>query len=218
MNRPLLALAYFVLALASSLLSEFGSKALFVALKGFPLLILLVTLFPAAFRRPRRVLSRYLWIGLAASLVGDLVIEASFLAGIGAFFTAHVSYLLAMGFSRRRLVSQALVGLPAVLLFVTFFKLLVLDGRAPAELRAAVAAYVGVISAMLGRAAGRGLVEPADRGARFMLVGALFFTASDMMIALHRWIVPVPYHHFSIMITYFIGQWLISRAALAEER
>jgi len=217
MTRRLFVLAYFAAALSASLSAAYGPQLAARALKGVPLLLLLFELGPSAMRHPRRRFALFVWLGLVASLVGDVAIDVSFLGGIVGFFVAHLLYLAAMGFfPRTRALAQAMAALPALALWLGFLLLLIIQARAPAELRGPVAAYITVISWMLARAMGRGVVEPRARQDRLMLAGAGLFVVSDSLIALGRWVVEIPYPRLSILVTYFAGQWLISRAALSN--
>ncbi|MBK9258432.1 MAG: hypothetical protein IPM54_01190 [Polyangiaceae bacterium] len=65
-----------------------------------------------------------------ASLVGDAVIDDTFIGGLAAFFVAHVLYLVAMGLPTRTM-GTVLSKLPALVLGGAIWWVLVGSGRAP---------------------------------------------------------------------------------------
>lgn len=182
-------------------------------LKALPLSLLIIV---TAGDLRRRGASRYrvfLLLGFCASVVGDVVIELLFLAGIGAFLVGHVMYIVAMGLPRGR---AHLAALPlAAAVWGGMYALLA--ARVPAELYVPVVAYMTVITLMLFRALGNAFTAPGEKAFRFMAAGAVFFVLSDGGIAFNRWIVPIPYERVFILGTYFFAQWLIARSARAYE-
>jgi sterol desaturase/sphingolipid hydroxylase (fatty acid hydroxylase superfamily)/uncharacterized membrane protein YhhN len=151
---------------------------------------------------------------LVASLAGDvaLMVPGGFLPGLVAFLLAHLAYvaLFARGVgampSRGAAAAVALHGLAM---------LAVLWPHLPGGLRAPVAAYVAVISAMGAQALGRALVR-RDAASVATAAGALLFVASDTVLALDRFVGPVPIAPFWILSTYFTAQLLIARHALPD--
>ncbi len=151
---------------------------------------------------------------LVASLAGDvaLMVSGGFLPGLVAFLFAHVAYvmLFARGVgampSRSAAFAVAVYGLAM---------LAVLWPHLPAGLRGPVAAYVAVISAMGAQAIGRALVQ-RDAASVATAAGALLFVASDTVLALDRFVAPVPLAPFWILSTYFTAQLLIARHALPD--
>lgn len=154
-------------------------------------------------------------LGLWASFAGDVAIDTSFVAGLGAFLLAHLFYLGAMGLPRAKLGGAALSSLPALALGVGMHRLLLAPGRTPPALRVPVTVYIAVLSLMLARALGRGLVDPADTRARTFCAGAVLFTISDGLIGVSHWVYPVPHARALTLATYLGGQWLIARASRA---
>lgn len=140
---------------------------------------------------------RWIVIGLIFSALGDLLLhlgDAYFLAGMGAFFLAHLSYIRAF---------RSKPGLPAFLFFALWG--LVAYGLAwdrLGDFRAPVAAYIAVICLMMARASASGSVA---------LTGALLFGLSDTLIAIDRWIWDVPQGSLLIITAYWTGQALIAR-------
>lgn len=137
--------------------------------------------------------ARLIALGLALSAVADAAIEWSFVAGLAVFLLAHLAY--AAGFTadeRRarlgRLLPFAVYGLGM------FWYLWPRLG----DLAVPVVVYVAAIVGMMWRAAARG--EAAG------LAGALLFAASDTLIALDRFVAPIPGARYAIMALYWAGQ------------
>ncbi len=183
--------------------------------KILPLVLLIVTV-GATLRTNRTHLGLWVMLGLVGSLVGDWVIEVAFVGGIAAFFVAHVLYLVAMGFDRQSPVGQGAAAVPAVTLWAGMYGLLA--PRAPAELYVPVVAYLTVISLMFARASARAFVTRRDRASLVLWVGACFFVLSDSLIALNRWVVPIPMDRAAILATYYLGQALIAASAVMHAR
>lgn len=155
----------------------------------------------------------FLLAGLVASVIGDVVIELEFLAGIAAFFVGHVLYIAGMGLPSGR---KHWAALPVVAACWGGMYWL-LAPRVPAELYVPVVAYMSVIMLMLFRALGNFFTAPRGAGLAFMAVGAVFFVLSDSGIAVNRWVTPIPYQRWFILGTYFFAQWLIARSAREAE-
>jgi uncharacterized membrane protein YhhN len=71
-----------------------------------------------------------------------------------------------------------------------------------------VAAYVTVISLMAAQAIGRATVR-GDSASRWVAVGACVFMLSDSLIAVNKFLIPVPLSSLWILTTYFAAQMLI---------
>jgi uncharacterized membrane protein YhhN len=158
--------------------------------------------------------------GLAASLVGDMLLEIDrqrlFVPGLLAFLVAHVLYVVAYTSDARRPAPG--IALPA---YAYGAGMLALLAPGLGAMTIPVGVYTAVICTMLWRAGARlGAVEPAS--ARLALAGAIVFAASDSMIALGRF----GAHLFgpalgaslalrlAIMATYWLGQWGIAASAM----
>lgn len=143
---------------------------------------------------------------LAFSLLGDvfLMLPADrFLFGVGAFFLAHVAYILGL-----RMDSSAVVSLIAGVIVVGTFAItvgrhIVIAVRKDApELATPVSAYVAVISVMVASAIATKNLYAA--------VGAVIFMASDTLIAWNRFVQPHAWAPVTIMVTYHLGQGLLA--------
>ena len=190
--------------------------ALRLVAKPWPVIALAIWVWRDAPVGPYR---RWVTLGLAASLAGDLFLELSprtlFVAGLASFLVAHVLYVLAYASDVRAL--RPLRAIPAY-----GYGTLRLAALAPGlgAMTLPVALYTLVICTMLWRAAARvGSVDP--RSARLALAGAIVFALSDSMIALGRFgehLLPDDLRtgwplRVAIMTTYWLGQWGIAASA-----
>jgi alkylglycerol monooxygenase len=152
--------------------------------------------------------------GLVFSLAGDvlLMFPAYFIAGLVGFLIAHLCYIALfkqrMGWfpSRRALFGTLGFG---VAMYAFLFPHL------GPVLKVAVAAYVVVISLMAAQAIGRAMVL-RDHAAVAVAAGSLFFMASDTLLAVNRFALPVPLAPLWVLATYYAAQILIARNALAS--
>lgn len=136
----------------------------------------------------------------------------NFLAQMGSFAVGHVFYIwffvkryLSKVEHDRKLTGRAkgylamLVVMTAGLLSVVFTQVV---PEAPAGLeRAGASIYAVIISAMLFTAL-------LQRSTLYAL-GAVLFVFSDFILAWHRFVEPVPYRHYLVLVSYFLAQWLL---------
>jgi uncharacterized membrane protein YhhN len=179
-----------------------GADGLAVTTKPVPVavLALLVT------RRGGTPAARRISAGLGLSAVADLLMEASFLAGLVAFLGAHLLYVAAFVADTRALrLARALPFAGWGVAAYAFLR----PGLGP--LAVPVALYVTVICLMMWRAAARvGDVPGASWGA----LGAVLFGASDTLIAFNRFHAPIAGASHAIMVLYWLGQAGIAASGL----
>jgi alkylglycerol monooxygenase len=82
------------------------------------------------------------------------------------------------------------------------------QGGLPPALRAPVAAYVVVIALMAAQAIGRATVL-RERAAIGVAVGAGFFMLSDSLLAINKFVTPLPMAQVWVLGTYYAAQLLI---------
>ena len=189
-----------------------GHPALAVAAKPIPALLLAAAVFlarPSALRVP-------VGAGLLASAIADVLIQlpGGFLRGLAGFLVAHLFYL--SGFWRARREPLWPRAIP-VAIFGLFMANRTAAGLAAAgaAFRAAVFVYIFVICIMLWRAAALVGAPRLPRAAgRLALGGAIAFAASDSLIAVHRFVSPLPWSDVPIMLLYWAGQCGIAFAAI----
>ena len=150
--------------------------------------------------------------GLVASLAGDVLLmwPRLFVPGLVSFLVAHLAYIALLrrdvGFFPRRGALVATLGVGVVMYAVLWL------GGLPVALRAPVGLYVVVIACMAAQAIGRAAVlgTPA---ARWVAVGACFFMLSDALLAMNRFVTPLPLASLWVLATYYAAQMLIVRHA-----
>jgi alkenylglycerophosphocholine/alkenylglycerophosphoethanolamine hydrolase len=146
--------------------------------------------------------------GLVLSVVGDVVIELEFLAGVGAFLLAHVAYIVAWTLVER--APKPLLVLPFAA-WVVAVRLFLGDGLG--DMAIPVSVYMVVICAMMWRAAARISGPPAADAAWLAAIGSAVFGLSDSLIALNKFHAPFWGADTAIMLTYWAGQALIAASA-----
>ncbi|MDP3806489.1 lysoplasmalogenase family protein [Hydrogenophaga sp.] len=145
---------------------------------------------------------------LALSLAGDafLMFPGYFIPGLVSFLLAHLTYIALFRQdvpwfpSRRALVATLGIG---VVMYAFLWQ-----GGLPVGLRAPVAAYVLVIALMAAQAIGRATVQ-CDRTAFAVALGAAFFMLSDTLLAINRFVSPLPMSQVWVLSTYYAAQVLI---------
>lgn len=152
---------------------------------------------------PTSDLARVLLIvGLVFSMVGDVCLmlpSDRFIAGLGAFFIAHVFYviaLIALGFSFGGFVIGCIV--MAVVALVIGRRIVQGAASADSALAGPVAGYIAIISLMVASAIGTGRF--------FAILGALLFGVSDSVLGWTRFIADFPRSRIVVMVTYHLGQ------------
>lgn len=180
------------------------------ALKAAPILWLAL----AAWRHAPSPERAWLVSALLLSAGGDIALdfyrgrsERFFLLGLGFFWLAHLAYI--GGLTRSMALSDApWFLLPVAGLAVAFltYRLWPRLGR----LRWPVLGYIAVLSAMVASAI---LHAPSNA---WLIIGGLTFMVSDALIAIDKFIGRIPRRDLFIMLTYYLAQFLITLAFVAN--
>jgi uncharacterized membrane protein YhhN len=86
------------------------------------------------------------------------------------------------------------------------------QGGLPPALRIPVGVYVMVIACMAAQAIGRAaMLRDADPSALWVAMGACFFMLSDALLAVDRFVSPLPLAALWVLATYYAAQILIVR-------
>ncbi|MFP6663577.1 MAG: lysoplasmalogenase [Deltaproteobacteria bacterium] len=156
------------------------------------------------------------WIltGLVLSFVGDVLLiprdsEKTLLAGLVSFLLGHLAYAVAFG--QLGLNMPALLGAALVLALVAAVTLRWLLPHVEGPMRAAVAAYTIVITAMVLFAAS----AYAETGAASVLIGALLFYVSDLAVARQQFVAKSITNRLWGLPLYFAGQLVLAASILA---
>jgi uncharacterized membrane protein YhhN len=149
---------------------------------------------------------------LGFSLIGDvlLMLQGYFVFGLVAFLCAHLAYiaLFKQGvawFPHRGALLGTLAYGAAMYAYIY--------SHLPGALRLPVAAYVLVIALMGAQALGRAAVQ-RDAPSRCVALGAVFFMASDTLLAINRFVTSLPVAALWVLSSYYVAQFLIARYAL----
>ena len=144
-------------------------------------------------------------IALVCSLVGDVFLmlpSDRFVAGLAAFFGAHLAYtagfLLGPGSVGGLAIGALIAAAVAIPLGVHIVR--AVRRTAPAVVTPVVA-YLVVISTMVASATGLGNA--------WAIVGAWLFFVSDGLIGETRFVRPIPASGLAIIVTYHLGQALL---------
>ncbi|MGN6529097.1 MAG: lysoplasmalogenase [Burkholderiaceae bacterium] len=181
-----------------------------------PLATLCVIAWAASAATDDAPVKRWIVAGLACSLAGDVALlwpVQGFLAGLVSFLLGHLAYLVALT-RRVRLaaVPLAFVAWALVAAGVLSF----LWHGVPAELRVPVVVYVAALSAMAAQASTAWRVRAAAPDAAkwgLVALGGALFVASDAVLAIDKFVGGVPMPTLWNLSIYWLGQWLIARAA-----
>jgi uncharacterized membrane protein YhhN len=215
------ALSWFIAA--SALLAVLASAgplppSLEFVFKPLTTLLLIAYAWPRGADAPRqRLLIR---AGLLLSLAGDVFLlwpRQGFLPGLVAFLLAHLAYIGAFCVPLRLAAKPAgfvVYGVVAVAMLCWLWP------GIPGALRAPVVAYVVCLGSMAAQAFAwwRRSAEsklPDEKLARMAAIGGLFFMASDSLLAINKFGMPVPASGLWILATYWFAQWCIA-SALSE--
>ena len=136
----------------------------------------------------------------------------NFLGQMGSFAVAHVFYI--MFFARRymtkvehdrKLTGKAKGYLAMIIILVIALLGVVFTNIVPlvpaGVLRIGVSVYALLISTML-------LGGTLQRSTLYAL-GAVLFVFSDFILAWNKFVEPVPYRNYLVLVSYFLAQWLL---------
>jgi uncharacterized membrane protein YhhN len=142
----------------------------------------------------------------AASLAGDAFLAWSgfFIQGLASFLTAHVLYCVLFVKSGPRAFNVAAAA-PLVLFGAVMATWLIASGGVAGGLVAPVMLYLIIILTMAMIAASRYKAEPTLEN-RTVLFGALFFVVSDSLLAINKFVLPLPYSGVLVLGTYYSAQ------------
>jgi len=162
----------------------------------------------------------FCWLG-DVLLMFDYKSELFFMAGLGSFLVGHILYILYYQQLRYDSSTTALLGpqkvrfsLPILLagtgLVVVLYPTL-------GGLRLPVMIYALVITVMALQALFR-FGYTNTRSFTFIFCGAISFMISDSLLAINKFLQPVPLASLFIMATYILAQYLIMEGVLAHSK
>jgi len=153
--------------------------------------------------------------GLVLSFFGDVFLLASdrpalFLAGLASFLLGHVAY--AIGFLVHGVAAPATIVMAVALVPVALLVWRWLKPHLPADMVAAVIAYIVVISSMEALATGATFEAGFEwaGGGPLMLLGATMFWISDLAVARRQFVDDSPSSAIWGLPLYYGGQVLLA--------
>jgi uncharacterized membrane protein YhhN len=169
-------------------------------IKAIPAVSLAVLTFIAVAGSRGKLLFASLLFCAAADIALELAGGKYFVAGLGLFLIAHI--LLIITFSRDFKFQKSKVPV-IVLLFVYSMMMAFVLSPYLKEMAIPVYVYMTAIT-LMG-------IFASLRGAKndFTLYGAISFIVSDSIIAINKFMMPVPAADYVIMITYYLSLFLI---------
>lgn len=199
---------YAVAALAFLVLLAMGVSGIGrTALKAIPVITLLALVVRGVRGFPGVCLSGALIGSVAGDILLDLPYPGLFIFGLVSFLVAHLFYtVLFFRYAKRpdrvqKTVIGALVLLASAMIWI--FRVV------PPALYGTVVIYIVAIITMSVGA----LLVPAEN--RLLFAGALLFIASDIVLAVNKFLVVVPYGRVLNISPYFTAQCIMITAALA---
>ncbi|MFJ7951479.1 lysoplasmalogenase [Lysinibacillus sp. NPDC096418] len=145
-------------------------------------------------------------IGLIFCMIGDYTLQW-FLFGLTSFLIGHVFYIFAFASTNeRKIPTWAKLALLAYGVIMGIWIAGTVFTSGETVLAVAVVAYISVIL-MMGWTSIR-------TGSTLALIGALLFISSDSYLAINKFVMPLPFSHEVIMLTYYSAQLLIALSIL----
>jgi len=152
---------------------------------------------------------KYLIItGLIFSLAGDIFLmlpKDRFIAGLGSFFIAHLFFIFAFSSDFGPYLGWGYL-IPLILYVAIFLKILLPHTK---KMTIPVITYALVLLAFLWQASGRAYILGGSSPA-LAFFGAVFFVASDSILAYDRFVKGYKYATLFIMLTYWLAQVFIA--------
>lgn len=172
--------------------------------------------------QPGNTTNAYLiYAGLLFSWAGDILLQFDqhhplfFIAGLSSFLLTHICYITYLIRTEGE-NSSYLKKRPVMLLAVVAYTIELLYILWPGlqGMKIPVTIYAMVISTMFAAAAWK--YEQIHHQPAFYFIGGSFlFVLSDSLLAVNKFLRPIPFSGFLVMSTYVAAQWLIIRGAIS---
>ncbi|UCH50756.1 MAG: lysoplasmalogenase [Chloroflexota bacterium] len=177
------------------------------AIKAIPALSLAVLAFIAVSKSRGKLLFASLLFCAAADIALELEAGKYFIIGLGLFLIAHILFIVTFSRDFKAQKSQ----IPVIILLIVYAAIMALV-MTPHLKEMAIPVYIYLTAITLMA------IFAALRGAKndFTLYGAISFIASDSIIAINKFMMPVPAADYFIMITYYLSLFLIVYSFLRE--
>lgn len=168
-------------------------------------IIPIISLIAFSALQAKSVVPRLFIVGLLFSMLGDFILDLQgqgwFLYGLGAFFIAHVFYILCLSkwqFDRKAVFVVLILSVYAASMLYLLLPHL-------GELKIPVIAYLLILFVMC-------LCSIFSiRSNVWMKVGGISFLVSDSILGLNMFYAPIPLSPILIMSTYYLAQYSLVR-------
>lgn len=191
------------------------NNQLFIRYFSKPLLMLsLIALYYASVKKVNKL---YI-VGLFFSFLGDVFLlnngKMYFMLGLVSFLLAHIIYIkITTSFIKTKSISKITIAILPFLIFIIVL-LSVLKSHL-GELLIPVIIY-GIVISVFGIVATLNYITNKSKANLWLFFGALFFIASDSMLAINKFYQPKEIYAVLIMLTYIIAQFLICKAMIGK--
>lgn len=209
----------FFLLLATEIAADLAD---FTSLVYFSKPLLCLTLIIILLRSEKRIRPLFYFVvaGLMLSLLGDvfLMIQPStedfFLLGLVSFLLAHICYSIGFIAQGRTMQQSIKIDQNAFLILGIAASAYYFMYPSLGELAFPVAFYILVIFFMWLTA---GMVSKNPKTIGAARIGATFFIASDLLLALNLFVIEIPLDSLWVMSTYGIAQYLIVLSSIDKD-
>ena len=168
--------------------------------KALPAISLAVLAFIAISGSRGKLLFTSLLFCAAADIALELAAGKYFVAGLGLFLVAHILFIIT--FSRDFKFKKSKI--PVIVLLIVYSKMMAFV-MTPFLKEMAIPVYIYMTAITLMG------IFASLRAARndFTLYGAISFIVSDSVLAINKFMMPVPAADYAVMITYYLALFLI---------
>ena len=170
-------------------------------IKAIPAISLAVLAFIAVLDLRGKLLFAALLLCAAADVALELDAGKYFIIGLGLFLIAHILFIVTFSRDFKAQKSQ----IPVIILLIVYAKMMAFV-LTPGLKEMAIPVYIYLTAITLMG------IFAAMRASKndFTLYGAISFIVSDSMIAVNKFMMPVPAADYFIMITYYLALSLIT--------
>jgi len=169
-------------------------------IKAIPAISLAMLAFVAISGSRGKLLFASLLFCAAADIALELAAGKYFVIGLGLFLIAHI--LLIVTFSRDFKFQKSKI--PVIILLIVYLKMMAFV-LTPSLKEMAIPVYIYMAAIMLMGIFASLRASKND----FTLYGAISFIVSDSIIAINKFMMPVPAADYIVMITYYLALFLI---------
>lgn len=216
----------FILVSVGVLLADVGHADLVYLICKPAIMIMLGLHYWMMQREEKQVLSRSVVLAIILSCAGDTLLmlqnknENFFMYGLAAFLVAHIFYMLAYRQHQSSDTSNELQGLQKIRyafpIILSGTGLVVILYSRLGGMKIPVLIYAIVLTGMVLAALFR-FGKTSSSSFALVFGGAILFMISDSLIAINKFLEPLPMAGIWIMVTYIVAQYLIVTGLLKHE-